>query len=211
MLSGRPTSIVVGMPTQLHHRMAFAVLRASASSIAGVTRVERRAGGTTRPSIGNSQYPLISGGAPACAMSDAPPARMAATGRRTATTFVTLLHLCRRHDGLTLQGIARITPRLQGIAVLGKPLEEVLIDMGANVELRIGPCVRDHELFAVGRQLEALGQACFRAAISTSRHVADRETGRFDDQRLALITTGRVAVQARRDPRQVWVRTTVHV
>src|SRR5688572_20770416 len=139
-------------------------------------------------------------------MSGAPPARIAAADSKATANVFTLPPLFRRNNRLTLKGIARITPRLQCIAVLGKPLEEVLINMVANVEARIGPCVGDHELLAVGRQLESLGQACFRATLSASRYVADREAGRFDDQRLALMASSRVTVQARREPGQVWMR-----
>src|SRR6185436_438672 len=98
MFSGRPTSIVVGMPTQLHHRMALALFLASASIIAGVTPGDRRAGGTTRPSIGSSQYPLISGGAPVCAVSGATPAQRAAADRTIAANVFTLRYLFRRND-----------------------------------------------------------------------------------------------------------------
>src|SRR5687767_6471160 len=97
MLSGRPTSIVVGIPTQLHQRIAFSLLAASAASIAGVTVGDNFAGGTNLPSSGSSQYPLISGEAP-CAVSDTALAKTETASKMAAASGLTFLHLFRRND-----------------------------------------------------------------------------------------------------------------
>ena len=83
--------------------------------------------------------------------------------------------------------------------------------MGANVEHRIVPRVGDRETFAVGRKFEPLGEACFGPALSTSLYIAFGQADRLDDQGVSLITTRRVAVHARREPRQVWMRAAIHV
>src|SRR5687768_3078140 len=122
---------------------------------------------------------------PAWAKSGAAPAKMATADSKIAAKFFTLLHLCRRHDRLPLTGIARITPRLQGIAVLGQRLEHVLIDVGPDVEPWILPGVGDPQELAVGRHLEPFGEFGFGPALAAARHVADRQADRLDDQRLA--------------------------